>query len=182
MSVSTTEMAPQKRPQKGHGVSGHLPLKPHLLTFLRLKERLEPGEALSAPGKSLPAMYLDSLLTNKGALRDDKRDVVGEKYSAKLPFTLTDSRATWGDVFITPSRVIRFNSFLEQWLLQTLMDYVIASVEEGMTEKESIYKFIHRYELWDLNFEALKKASTRYRAAKKLPVFKRKSKKKSVFA
>jgi hypothetical protein len=57
------------------------------------------------------------------------------------------------------------------------MEHIFASMEEGMTEKEAIYKFINRHGLFEMNFEALKKASTRYRAARDLPVFRRKSKK-----
>lgn len=149
---------------------GIMPMRPHLFTFLQNKEHLDEHEPLPLFRDSLTAMYLNSLLLTKTAIRDDERDVVPAGYTARLYFDAPADKKEKLHLFLTPSRIIRFNSFVNQYLHETLFDLVDNFTEEGVKEKEVIYLFINRFRLYEINFDTLKKACTRRRERLGLPL------------
>lgn len=153
-------------------------MKPFLATFIRKKENLLDGHALMIPGDSVIGSTLDMLLLNKTALRDDRRDSLPDVYSDSIKFAIQDSRVTWGDMFITNTRIIRFNSIVNGIMYELLFHDILRALEEGREEKEEIYKFINRYEIYEVNFDALKKASLRWREKKGFPLFRQKKSQK----
>lgn len=164
-------------------LTGHLPMRPHLLTFIQKKENLRPGQGLLMPGDSVIGGMLDNLLVNKTALRDDKRDRLPVDFRASLPFVIQDSRVTWGDMFITNTRIIRFNSLVSSLMHEMLFADVLRALRSGQQEKEAIYRFINDYEIYECNFDALKKASLRWRERRGFPLFReKKSQKKGLYS
>lgn len=153
-------------------------MKPFLATFIRKKENLLNGAPLIIPGDSVIGGALDMLLLNKTSIRDDRRDSMPDGYSDALKFALQDSRVSWGDMFITNTRIIRFNSLVNGMMYELLFHDILRALEEGREEKEEIYRFINRYEIFEVNFDALKKASLRWRERKGFPLFRQKKSQK----
>jgi len=154
--------------------SGAVPIKPHLLAFILKKENLKPGTPLLLPGDSVLSNHLFSLLCTKAALRDDRRHFIPIEYTDNLLFRLEDHAADRGKIFITPTRIQSFNQFVHRLMHEFLFAEILRGQEEGREEKECIYRFINYYGLFDLNFDALKKASLRYRERKEFPLFRQK--------
>ena len=147
-----------------------LPIKPHLKLFLETKENLKE-QPLDITSDTPVASYLSSLLTLKSAIREDSRDVINpDLYTEKLYFQVSGSDTHRMRIFICPTRVIRFNGYVQKMMYYTLFEVVDWFTAEGMKEKEAIYMFINRYRLYDVNFDALKKACTRRRTKLNLPV------------
>lgn len=157
---------------KSKALLASVPMRPHLLSFLREKEGLSPNEPLMLVSESPAAMYLRSLLENKGAIRDDPRDLVTPGYSEKLFFQCPRENESNLSIFLCPSRVIRFNSFVSKLMMSTLYDLVDVLTDEGVIEKEVIYLFINRFKLYEVNFDTLKKACTRRREKLGKPLLK----------
>lgn len=155
-------------------ITASIPMKPFLVKFIQVKENLQPDQALLVPGDSMIGLGLDMLLMNKSSIRDDRRDSVPDSYSDSLKFAIQDSRATWGDMFITNTRIIRFNSMVNAVMYEILFHDILNALENGQQEKEAIYRFINRYQIFDVNFDALKKASLRWRERKGFPLFRHK--------
>ena len=147
-----------------------LPIKPHLKLFLETKENLK-DHPLDLTSDTPVACYLSSVLTLKSSIREDSRDVINlEMYSEKLYFQVSGADSHRMRIFICPTRVIRFNGYVQKMMYYTLFEVVDWFTAEGMKEKEAIYMFINRYRLYDVNFDALKKACTRRRTKLNLPV------------
>lgn len=154
------------------GVSGRILMREPLRQFLIVREGLQPDQPLLiVPGKSPIKIFLDSLLTNKTSIREDKRSRISEVYDCGLDFVITEGVAEWGELFMTPTRVIRFNSFVRQLMIDTLVFQTISNKKRGIKEKQTIYEFIEDYQLYMINFDALKKATLRYRNIKELEKF-----------
>lgn len=116
------------------------------------------------------AAYLNSILTLKYSVRDDKRYVVKEDvYSSRFYFQVSAADTHRVRLFICPTRIIRFNSYVQRMMYYTLFEVVDWFTAEGMQEKEAIYMFINRYRLYDMNFDSLKKACTRRRTKLNIP-------------
>lgn len=144
--------------------SGHLAIKPQLLQFLQVKEHLSTGQPLVLNSEGIAAMYLGSLLLNKQALRDDQRHHIPADYTAKLHYKAPNDRDARLHVFLTPTRVIRFNSFLHHWMMQTLYERVDLLLPMKLQEKRIIEGFVEEFELHEVvNVESLKRACTRRR-------------------
>lgn len=151
-------------------MKGTIPVKPHLANFLRIKDGL--NAPLQIPGKTTTEMYLETLLCNKTAVYDDTRQIIPAEYSAEVEFLISENRADRPNIFLSPTRIIRFNTFLHEYMHETLMQAIMFAFHHtGMTEKEVIYKFIEHYQLYAINFDSLKKASYRYRKRKNLDIF-----------
>lgn len=146
-------------------------MRPHLLNFLTIKENLKPGDALPVPGRVI-GDYIGSLLLNKTAVEDDRRQTIPDTYTAELPWLLTESRSDRPAVFLTSTRIIRIDQFVHDYMHETLFEQIMFNQKNGgMSEKEVIYKFIEHYRIYSINFDSLKKASYRYRLAKNLDIF-----------
>lgn len=158
-----TATAKQNRTSSAIQPIYHVPMRPHLLAFLREREHLANSEPLPLLRESPTAMFLHSLLLHKAALRDDQRHELPEQYSCRLPFTAPADNTGRLKIFLTPTRIIRFNSFVDQMMKTSLFELVDVFTDEGVKEKEVIYLFINRYRLYDVNFDSLKKACTRRR-------------------
>ena len=153
-----------------------IPMRPHLLEFIKAKEHLPEGVALALPNRdSVVLDYLCSLFENKTAVRDYPQHRLPETYTARLEVLLTEGRLDSGLIFLSDTRIIRFNNFVHRYMHDLLFERIAENLDLGIDEKETIYLFINRYRLYDLNFEALKRASTRYRERKHLPILSRKN-------
>lgn len=155
-----------------HLLRGSLPMRPHLLSFLVVKENLQAGQALLLPGGTVVGQYLDALLLNKGAVEDDRRQYIPDTYTGELGFEFSEGRGDRPNIFLSSTRIIRFNEFTHNYMHETLFESVLFNQRNGgMSEKEVIYKFIEYYRIYTINFDSLKKASYRYRLAKNLDIF-----------
>lgn len=158
--------------------SGAMPIRPHLLRFILKKENLPETALFHLPGDNSIAGFLYLLLTTKEALRDDDRHHVPMDCTSELLFVLPPHELDRGRCFLTPTRVQRFNAWVHALMHEVLFTQILAGQLVGMEEKEIIYRFINQYELFDLQFDALKKASTRYRVRKGFPLFREKKSEK----
>lgn len=153
-------------------IKGSLPLRPHLFNFLSTKYHLDPGQPLPLPGRTVAGEFLASLLLDKNALYDDARQTYPDTYTAELSWVLSESRSERPAIFLSDSRIIKFNTFLHQLLHDDLFQLIQFNYRHGrMTEKEVIYKFIESHQLYDIEFDSLKKASYRHRRRHNLDIF-----------
>lgn len=156
-------------------ISGVVLMKPHLYNFLSAQLHLEADESLVVPGDNSYSIFLQTLLCNKSAVNDDKRHFVGEAYTKPLPFRVEARKNLPLDLFLTPTRVQRFNSFVYRRMHELLFELIAQNHDDGKKELETINLFLFRYRLYEhISFDTLKKAATRYREKKKLPRLSRK--------
>lgn len=152
-------------------VSGTLPVRPHLANFLNIKENLSPDRPLLVPGNSCSGMFLDNLLTNAAAIRDRPgRDSLPSDYTGSIHFEIQSSRVTWGDIHLSDSRLIAWNSYLHKLMHETLFSQILTNLRLGIQEKRTIHLFMEHYQLYDLNAESIKRASTRWRTTNGHPL------------
>lgn len=155
-----------------HLLRGTLPMRPHLLSFLLVKENLLAGQPLPLPGGTVVGQYLDSLLMNKSAVEDDRRQYIPDTYTEELGFEFSEGRGERPNIFLNSTRIIRFNEFVNSYMHETLFEAILFNQRTGgMSEKQVIYKFIEHYRIYSINFDSLKKASTRYRERKNFEIF-----------
>lgn len=151
-------------------VTGYIPMKPHLLKYIRYREGLAENKPMLIPDDNVISMYLDSLLTNKNAVREDKRHTM-TSYKAKLPIRFSNRAIKWNDIFFSATRVQNFNNYVHKLLVDDLVNRIIVSKKLGQQEKETINKFIFEADLYEITFSALQKASQRHRKRKKTILF-----------
>lgn len=138
-------------------------MKPQLLQFLRKKENMT-GDLLLLNADSISAMFLASLLLSKRALRDDSRDAVPADFSARLYYQAPLDRAGRLHIFLSPTRVIRFNAFVQRLMMETLFERVDLLLPFKVQEKKIIEGFVEEFDLHEVvNPESLKRACTRRR-------------------
>lgn len=158
---------------------GHIAMKPHLFNFLTSILHLDKEQALTLPGKSSYAKYLDMLLCDKKALRDDPRHQVGEAFSSMLFFQLSAAKSQTSDIFLSPTRIMRFNTFVHEKMHELLFEMIAINHDEGIRELETINLFMMRYKLFEhVSFDALKRAASRYRSRHELPRLSKKGQEK----
>lgn len=144
---------------------GHINIQPHLLAFLQGKEALQPGEPVNLLSETVAAMHLRSLLTTKTAIQDDKRHTVPLDYTARLDYVAPGYNSRQMQVFLTPTRIISFNSFLHKWMMATLFERVeLLTTVAGLREKTVLEGFVEEFGMFEhVNVESLKRAMTRRR-------------------
>lgn len=158
--------------QAATGVVGHIPMRGYLRQFLQVREGITDGQPLVVPGKTPIKILLDTLLTNKSAAREDKRHHLKQSYyNTKQKIIITAGVADWGQLFFTPTRVIKFNSFVRQLMLEGLVAQTISNHKRGVNEKTTIYQFIEDHKMYDVDFQTLKKATFRYRKMQNMEGF-----------
>lgn len=151
-------------------VTGYIPMKPHLLKYVRYREGLAETKPLPIPGDNIISMYLNSLLVNKTALRDDPRHTI-DSYTAKLPVLFSNEKLKWNQVFFTATRIQNFNNYVYRLMMDDLVERIITSKKLGQQEKVTINRFIHEVDLFEISHSGLTKASQRYRKKKKKIMF-----------
>lgn len=153
------------------GVSGIIQMRQPLQQFLIGWEGLEVDEPLTLPGKSLIKIHLDLLLTTKANFREDKRDSLSTSdYNVKQKFVIGNSVGDRGNIFLSPSRVIRFNSFVRQIMLDILVYQIGLNHKRNIPVKQTIYEFMDDYNI-DMPFDTLKKAIFRLRKRRNMACF-----------
>lgn len=158
--------------RKRKGICGEIPVRKIHLQFAIHRESLKPDKPLLIlPGKTPITMFLDSVLTQKTAVREDKRDTISDQLTERLPFMITKGVSEWGQLFYTPTRIIKFNTFLRRQMMDSLVSQIRFNKRNKISETQTIYQFIEEYKLYSANFEALKKATYRYRKAQKIRCF-----------
>jgi hypothetical protein len=145
--------------------SGYLAIKPALLQFLIVKANLDAKHpVIDLNACNTVSLYLGSLLVYKSSLEDDQRHIVPDDFTGRLYFLAKAHAARDLRIFLTPTRIVRFNAFVNEWMRETLFERVDVLTQLGAQEKGVIEAFFDEFDLHDvLNMESLKRACTRRR-------------------
>lgn len=148
-------------------VFGIIPMRPALYEFAVAHENLQ-GQPLQLPGRSPIKLYAAAVLTERNSVRYNNRLMLSDDYSEKLHFEITEGVSEWGEIFYTSTRIIRFNYFVRQLMLDCLTFRISCDKARGINEKDTIYRFLDDYKINSMEFDALKRASLRYRDSKNM--------------
>lgn len=126
-------------------VHGSLPIQPGLLHFVRWKERLEPGQPLTLPGRGIIASNLYilfafglDLMPDSYEARDNQRV---EKLTARLPFQISGCLAHH-DVFHFAERVALYmDDVLYDQLQEEIFIRVACGKEAGVDGQITMQRF-----------------------------------------
>lgn len=155
-------------------LSGFLPVQPHLLAYLMWKENLQKGDQFIIPGQSPHAVVLSGYITVATRLIRDSRTVPPSglkmhRYTARLPFIIPGLEST--DFYIIADVIAcQFDAYLYHAMQSDLLERVMFAKRFGIEEKDSIEAWLAESGLnYYLDFEAVKKAQYRLRAARQMP-------------
>jgi hypothetical protein len=148
-------------------------MKPHLLQYLRWKERLQDGEPLDLAYLRGDLTYiLVGLLTTKVKAGKQEDEELSGDFSVDLLFRINSRRVNEGKIMVSEEATRYFNQFVHRNMHELLLDRVLRGKANGIDEKDTIYSFITEIGLDDLvTFDALKKANYRLRNSRNIPDF-----------
>jgi hypothetical protein len=152
-----------------------IPMKPHLLLYLRWREDLPLKTPYLLANRSPIGRHLSLLFCGKKRLHNGRPTykVDRDTYTATLQVQLPSDYVGAMRIFVPDSDVVAFNQYIHDCLHENLMDRISAA-PANVQIKEVIEDLIDDMDAWgEVDFETLKKANYRIRKSRGLPMRKK---------
>jgi len=154
-------------------IKAAMPVKGYLKKYVLWKENIEEGDILEiGESQGEISWVLSGILTGKIKATQNGPKNIPEVYDDEIIFKIPVLRFRANRLFFPIDGIRYFNTYLYRDFHETLLVHILANKEFGITEVDTIYRWIDMLGIIDdISFDALKKASYRMRKSKDLGVF-----------